>query len=495
MNLKVKFLKWSAGVPVVMLNYQTAEKLGVHPNDRILIKTLEKEPKEIFSVVGVVESLARKKEIAVSSEAGNIIELKNGQRVNVSLASTPKSLEFIKKKLNGERLMEPEIKEIIKDVVNNSLSGSEIALFVSAMYNRGMNLQETIDLIKSMKDVGCKINFPGKFVVDKHCIGGIAGNRTTPIIVSICASAGLIFPKTSSRAITSAAGTADVVETLAKVEFSIKNLEKILKKTKACFIAGGFLGIVPSDSKIIQIEKLLNIDPKSQLVASIMSKKIAMGAKYLLIDIPFGEEAKVKNKREAVALKKKFELIGKHFGKKIKCVITNGRQPIGNGIGPVLEMRDILRVLDRAKKGPEDLEKKSIYLAGEIFDLVGKTRKGKGICLAREILYSGKAFEKFKEILKAQGGCVKDLKLGKYKKEIFAKNSGRVRSIKNKKISLLGRVAGCPLDKSAGVYLQYHLGEKVNKKDKILTIYAESKPRLKQAVKFWKDNKNIIEIK
>jgi len=495
MNLKVKFLDWSAGAPVVMLNKKTAELLGVHSNDRILIKTLGKNPREIFSVLGTVESLVKKKEIAVSSETGKIMELKQRQNVNVSLSSTPQSLEFIKKKLNGKRLSELEIKKIIKDVVNNSLSGSEIALFVSAMYNKGMNLQETIDLIKSMRDVGCKIRFNGKFVVDKHCIGGIAGNRTTPIVVSICASAGLIFPKTSSRAITSAAGTADVVETLSRVEFSVKELKKILRKTKACFIAGGFLGIVPSDSKIIQVEKLLNIDPKSQLVASIMSKKIAMGAKYLLIDIPLGDYAKVKNRREALSLKKKFELIGKHFGKKIRCVITDGKQPIGNGIGPALEMIDILSILNRARKRPEDLEKKAVFLAGEIFDLIGKTKKGKGKYLAREILCSGKAFKKFKEIIRAQGGSVKNLKPGKYKKEILSNHSGKIKLINSKKISILARLAGCPLDKFAGLYLHHHIGDKLIKKEKVLTIYAESKSRLKQAIRFWEDNKDMIEIR
>ena len=164
--------------------------------------------------------------------------------------------------------------------------------------------------------------------------------------MSICATEGLIFPKTSSRAITTPSGTADCVETIARVEFSINELKKILKKTKACMVWGGALGMVPADSKIIQIEKMLEIDPESQLLASIMAKKLAMGAKYIVINIPYGKTAKV-GKPKALRLKRKFEKLGKHFNKKIRCVLTKNNGPIVRGIGPSLEMRDVIKVLKR----------------------------------------------------------------------------------------------------------------------------------------------------
>ena len=493
MELKTKFLKWSAGLPVAMLNKKTATKMGVHTKDRISIKTISKYPKEMSTVIDVIGGLVKENEIAVSSEIRKRIGLRSGQKVDVALAPIPKSLIFIKKKLNRKHLSEKEINEIIKDLVNNSLSEPEITLFASAMYKQGMNLKETIYLIKAILNSGEKLVFKNKFVVNKHCVGGIPGNRTTPIVVAICAVTGLIIPKTSSRAITSAAGTADVIETISPVEFSINELKKIIRKTNACMVWGGALDMAPADSRIIKIEKMLKIDPEAQMLASIMSKKLAAGSKYILIDIPYGRTAKV-TKKKAISLKRKFKYLGKYFNKKIDCVLTDGNQPIGNGIGPVLELTDVLKVLNPKEQGPKDLEAKSLFLSGEILEMTRKAKKGEGIKLAEEILCSGKAFEKFKQISEAQGGRIKKMPVAKFKKNISSKKSGNVSQMNNKKINSLARIAGCPLDKASGLYLYVHIGDKVKKRDKILTIYSESKSRLKQAVKFYKEQKPI-EIK
>ncbi len=492
MELKVKILKWSAGIPVAMLNEKTADIIGVKTKGRILIKTLSKNSKEVSAIIDTAKTLVKEKEIAVSSELKDRLSLHVGQKVDVGISLPTKSLSFIKKKMNKEILSESEIKEIIKDVVNNSLSEEEIALFVSAMYENGMNMKETISLIEAILGSGriLKLNIKNKLVADKHSIGGIPGNRTTPIIVSICAAGGLIMPKSSSRAITTPAGTADVVETIADVDFTIAELKKIVEKTGACLIWGGSLEIVPADEKIITIEKMLNIDPEAQLLASIMSKKLALGAKYILIDIPYGKTAKVK-KEKALHLKKKFESLGKYFRKKLKVVLTKGDEPIGNGIGPSLEMMDIIKVLNRSETRPLDLEKKSLFLAGEIFEMTGKAKKGKGIEMAKKILDCGDAFEKFKEIVKAQKGDIKRLKFSRFKKDIIMKKNASIKDIDNRKITSLARIAGCPMDKSAGLYLYKHVGDRLGKGEKLLTIYAESKPRLNEALKFFNNQKPI----
>ena len=417
MKLKVKFLKWSAGVPVAMLNIDTAEAMGIHLMDRISIRTPSKETTTIIDTIG---KLVTKKEIAVSSEIKEKLALKSGQIVDINLISTPESLKFIKKKVDNQKLSKIELKKIIEDVVENNLSEPEIALFISGMYKSGMSRRETIFLIEAILETGSCLNLWTKEISDKHSIGGIAGNRTTPLVVSICASAGLIIPKTSSRAITSAAGTADVIEMIARIDFSAEELKRIVKKTNACMIWGGGLGMVTADSKIIQIEKQLKIDPPSQLLASIMAKKLAVGSKYIVIDIPYGKSAKV-SKKKALELKKEFEFLGKHFGRKMKVLLTDGSQPIGNGIGPALELIDIIKILDPSQQGPKDLEKKSIFLSAQLLELAGKCKHGGGEQLAREILSSGKAFEKFKQIIKAQEGSLRRIKLAKFKKKIFSK--------------------------------------------------------------------------
>ena len=490
MELKIKLLKWSAGLPIAALNYKTAEKIGLHPQDTISIKTLSKQPKETSAIVDVIRGFVKENEIAISSELKEQLNLRLGAKVEINILTPTESVEIIKKKMRNKHLSEDEINLIIQDVVDNTLSDTELALFISSIYKYGMNMKEIIYLIKAIQKTGTQMNFRQKLVADKHSIGGVPGNRTTPIVVSICAATGLIVPKNSSRAITSAAGTADVIETIARVEFTAKEVKKIVRKTGACLIWGGALGMVPADSRIIRIERSLKIDPEAMLVASIMSKKLAAGSKYILIDIPYGKGAKV-DKARAQKLKKKFEYLGRYFDKKIECILTDGSQPIGCGIGPVCELEDVINILDPKKVGPEDLEKKSLMLSGKLLEMTGKAKKNQGIKMAKEILYSGIAFEKFKEIIKAQAGDIKRIKKAKFKHDILAKKSGRIISIDNKKINSLARAVGCPVDKAAGLYLYLKRGDRVKKGDKLMTIYAESVPRISSALRYYEKFKPI----
>jgi AMP phosphorylase len=340
MKLKVKVLRFMAGRPIAVLNHSTANRINVHIGERI---ELSKYADSIISIVDVSKDLIGKDEIAVSQEILEFLNIKENDEVEVSLAGKPRSTFFIKKKMDGHVLIKEEIYAIIRDIVDNALNEAETAYFVAAVYKNKMNNSETEALISAMVSAGKRLSFDGT-VVDKHSIGGIAANRTTPIVVSICASAGLIMPKTSSRAITSAAGTADVLESIARVEFNTDELNAIVKKTGACMAWNGILGLSPADDKLIQTERILGLDPEAQLLASVLSKKIAVGSKHVLIDIPFGVSAKV-TKEKALDLKKKFEYFGKRFGLNIRCVLTNGQEPIGNGIGPLLEIRDVIKVL------------------------------------------------------------------------------------------------------------------------------------------------------
>lgn len=492
MKLKIKVLSFSAGRPISILNASTASKINVHVGERILIS---KYGDNIISIIDVSRNFIKSDEIAVSTEIIDKLKINEGDEVEVSLAQKPESTLFIRKKIDGIALSKEEIFHIIKDIVENALTEAEIAYFVSAVYKHGMNEAETKALINAMVSTGKKLNFTGK-VVDKHSIGGIAGNRTTPLVVSICAAAGLTMPKTSSRAITSAAGTADVVESIARVEFSAEEIKKIVEKTGGCMVWGGSLGLSPADDKLIQVERILNLDPEPQLLASVLSKKISIGSEYVLIDIPYGKSAKV-DRKKGKELKRKFEKLGKSFGLKLKCVLTNGEQPIGNGIGPFLEIRDIIKVLKNEISAPKDLKKKAIFLAGEIFELVGKARKGQGQKLAENLLVSGKAFEKFKDIIEAQSGKVPSImdiekKLGGKKKDILAQSNAVIKEINNKNINFLANIAGSPMDKGAGLYLHKHLGEKVKKGEKILTIYSESESRLSRALEFFNNLKPIV---
>ncbi len=487
MKLKIKNLNWLAGRPVVILNDKTAEKLNVFVNDRILLLGTKK----VYAIVDIFSKLAKQNEIGLSQELSRILKLKNKSEIEVSASNSSDATFLIKKKMNGESLDKKELQYLISEIVHNNLTEAEIAFFTAAEKLNGMSIKETINLTRAMVQTGAKLKFKGKYIADKHCIGGIAGNRTTPIVVAICASAGLILPKTSSRAITSASGTADVIETISNVEIPLAKMKEIVNKVGACLAWGGSLGLAPSDDKIIRVERLLNLDIEPQLLASIMSKKISAGSKYILIDIPYGKGAKVSTVQKAKKLGTKFEQIAKHFNLKLKVVYTNGSQPIGNGIGPVLEIKDVLDVLQN--KSPKDLKEKSIFLASELMKLCGIRNS---IKKAEEILSSGKAYDKFKEIINAQNKSedfdekVASLKLGKYKKTIKSKSSGKITSIDNNGINSICRILGTPETISAGVYLHKHIG-KVKKGEPIITLYSESRTRMSDALKFIKKDKPI----
>ena len=487
MKLKVRRICIESPKVIALVNSKTAESLNMHLVDSIIISS---NGKSISSGIDTTDNLVDIKELALSEEGLRSLGVQEGNIVRIEQNHQPRSLFYIMKKLNGHKLTKDEIFTIIREIVDNSLNDVEIAYFVSGIYERGMDIEETMSLTEAVCKTGKILNWNNKKIADKHSIGGVAGNRTTPIVVSICAAAGIVIPKTSSRSISSAAGTADTMEAITKVDLSAEELKRIVNKVGACLAWGGSLGLAPADDKLIRVERLLNLDPESQLIASILAKKLSAGSKYVLIDIPFGDGAKVDRTR-ALSLKRKFMLIGRKFGLKIKVVLTNGSEPIGNGVGPVLEVLDVLRVL-RRDNSPKDLEDKSLMLAGLLLEMLGKAKKGEGKKEAFRILDSGEAYKKFEQIIDAQGRKREALKTAKFSKNIIANRGGIIKKIDNKLINSLAKVLGCPADKSAGVYLWVHSNSKISKRDKIMTFYSNSMTNMREALLFYNKFKPFL---
>lgn len=487
MRLKLRLLKISAGKPVIFLHESAAKKMGVHTGDRVAIK---RNGDTFVAVADLTKGLIKKNEAAMSEELASSIKHDKGF-VEILPSEVAESSFILQGQKGCREYTLKELEKIMSDIVNNLLTEAEIAYFISTMVHCSPSLEEAINLTKAIVNTGNKISWKYKIVADKHCIGGIPGNRTTPIVVSICASLGIIMPKTSSRAIISAAGTADTIESMAPVNLSIDNLKKVVHKTNACLVWGGSLGLAPADDKLIRVEKILRVDPEAQLIASILAKKISVGSTHVLIDIPYGEGAKV-SKERAEKLAKLFSTIGGKLGLKIKTILTEGKEPIGNGIGPVLEMKDVLRVL-KQDNSPKDLEDKSLLLASNIIEMAGKAKPGKGIIKAKESLYSGAAYKKFCEIISAQGGDPKAwLPEAKFHHTILSSHSGIIQKISNQNMNYIARIAGCPVDKASGIYLHKHVGQKIEKTEKLITIFSESKPKLKEAIKFFNKQRPIV---
>lgn len=477
MEFKVKLLGIRAGgKQIIVIDDEYASRMGIHSSDRVQITY---KNKKIISIANVATNFP-KKTVGIYEEVQQKLKITEGETVNVQAAERPESLGHIREKLMGRKLRQDEIKSIILDVVEQHLSDVELASFVTSLHILGTSMDEVEGLTKAMIETGKTIDFGKSPILDKHSIGGVPGDKTTILVVPIVAAAGFTIPKTSSRAITSPAGTADRVEVLCPVDLTFEEMRTTVKKTNACLAWGGALDLAPADDLLIQIEYPLSIDPL--LLPSILSKKKAIGAQYLVVDIPTGRGAKIKTIGEAQALAEDFIELGKRLDINIQCGVTFGEQPIGYAIGPALEAREALLAL--MNKGPIDLVNKASSLAGLLFEMMGIE---KGVQKAQEIIQSGKAEQKLREIIAVQGGDPQvqpeEIEIGKEVAEIHSEESGTVQWINNRYIAQIAREAGAPKTKSAGVLLNKKLGDKVETGEILFKIYSGNKQKLNAAVR------------
>ena len=404
------------------------------------------------------------------------------------------AIDAIRKKLVGKRLNYKEIYAIMDQISKEKFGDVLTTYFAASGYSKGFSNEELFYLTKAMVETGEQLHFKG-IVADKHSIGGVPGTRTTPIVVSIVAAAGFKIPKSSSRAITTPDGTADDMEILAPVELTKEQIYKVVEKTNGCIVWGGSFNIAPADDILIQVERPLLFESYDKILVSIMAKKVAFGSNHLVIDLPYGAMVKVHSLKDAQILKDKFMFLAKQFEIKIKVLVHKTDEPSGRGIGPVLEIRESLRVLQQKDNRPLDLEVRSLNLAGNLLELCIKdsTEKfkndikknyGNAFGFATELLQSGKAFEKFKEIVIAQGGNPdidsEKLKTGKHSHEVKAERNGEIKSLNSKNITAIARILGAPMQKGAGIYLNKKLHDKTNKNETLYTIYSENVYNLKE---------------
>ena len=429
--------------------------------------------KTILATLNIVEdeTLLNKDTLGLSVPAFRRMGLPEGADVTITQAAQPRSIDHVRTKINGEPLSEEAYRAIIRDIAAYRYSKMEISAFLIACASF-MTTREVLALTRAMADVGNQMRWDHPIVVDKHCVGGIPGNRTSMIVVPIVAAYGLPIPKTSSRAITSPSGTADTMEVLAKVDVPVDKMQDMVSEMNGCLVWGGRVNLSPADDIMISVERPLAIDTPEQMVASILSKKLAAGSTHLVIDMPVGPTAKVRSQTEAVRLRKLFEFVGREVGLHVDVVVTDGTQPIGRGIGPALEARDVMQVLDNDVNAPDDLRERALLLAGRIIDMDPDMEGGCGLDKAREILKSGQARTMMDRIIDAQGRVEKKHVLGLLTRDIVASESGDVESIDCFRMARIARLAGAPIDKGAGIDLFKKVGERVVKGEVLYRIHA-----------------------
>jgi|TARA_R110000868_G_scaffold67056_5_gene199337 thymidine phosphorylase len=433
----------------------------------------------ILATLAIVDDacLLQPGEIGLGEQAFRRLGLAEGSEVSFRQAPVPHSLEHVRRKIDGDTLDDTEIREIINDIAAYRYSPMEIGAFLVGCASF-MTTQETLALTSAMAGVGRRMRWGSDVVVDKHCIGGIPGNRTSMIVVPIIAAHGLTMPKTSSRAITSPSGTADTMEVLAAVDLAEEKLISVVEQNHAVLAWGGRVNLSPADDILITVERPLRIDTFDQMVASILSKKVAAGSTHLLIDIPVGPSAKVRSQREAIRLRKLFEHVAHKLGLVLEVIFTDGTQPVGRGVGPVLEARDVMAVLRNDEDAPEDLRERSLMLAGRVLEFDPGLKGGRGYARAMELLGSGKALAAMERLIDAQGRRKEVLEPAKFIHEVRATTRGTVTSIDCHLIARIARLAGAPMDKGAGIDLLRKVGEPVRRDEALYRIHAESETGL-----------------
>ncbi|WP_223807962.1 thymidine phosphorylase family protein [Marinobacter sp. R17] len=432
--------------------------------------------------------------IGLSNSALERLWVRPGTPLTIKHAPPIRSLAAVRKKVFGHTLSDHDITAIIDDVTRHRYSDIEIAAFLSVCACGRLSLAEITDLTRAMVASGERLAWgDDRAIYDKHCIGGLPGNRTTPLVVAICSAGGLVMPKTSSRAITSPAGTADTMDALTHVDLGVADIRRVVEEAGACLAWGGSMNLSPADDLLIRIERALELDGEGQLIASVLSKKIAAGSTHVLIDIPVGPTAKVRSQPEAERLESLLVEVGAACGLSVRCVVTDGRGPVGRGIGPVEEARDVLAVLQQTPEAPADLRDRALELASHLFDMASGQGLAAGREQARALLEDGHAWAQFRRIVTAQGG-LKTLPQAVYTHEEKAARRGVLNAIDNRRLAKLAKLAGAPASKAAGLRLSVALGDRVEAGQPLFQLFSESAGERDYALDYYASEQPIFSL-
>lgn len=466
-----------------------AEGFGVHSRVEVHLGS-----KSIIATLNVVDGdILAVSQASLSEVAWKLLGAHEGDSVSVSHPQPAGAEGLVRTKVMGNRLSAADCTKLIAEIVQGRLSALHLAALVTAFANDRLDIDETVHLTRAMINVGDQLRWPGTIICDKHCVGGLPGNRTTPIVVAIAAACGIVIPKTSSRAITSPAGTADTMETMAPVNLDLAAMRQVVEREGGCVVWGGMVRLSPADDILIRTERVLDFDSAGLLVASVLSKKAAAGATHVVIDIPVGASAKIRSAQAATLLAMRMNKVAQALGMQLKVVHTDGSQPVGRGIGPALEAQDVLAVLQGKASAPNDLRERALQLAAAVLELGGAVAVGEGLMRAGLVLDNGDAWKKFQAICEAQGG-MRTPPVAKHTRNVCVTCAGIVTSFDNRRLAKLAKLAGAPHAPAAGLRLNVRTGDRVEPGQPLFTIHAESAGELTYAWDFLRAGPNPIEI-
>ncbi len=461
--------------------FEARARVQVRLGQRAIIATLNVVSDRLLAIT----------EASLSELAWRMLEAAEGDQVHLSHPEPVESDSRLRAKVYGGRLAAADMEAIVRDVVAGRYSELHLAAFVTACAGNRLDEAETLGLTRAMAGAGERIAWDFPVVADKHSVGGLPGNRTTPLLVSMVAACGVPIPKTSSRAITSPAGTADTMEVLAPVDLDLPAMRRVVEREGGCIVWGGAVRLSPADDVLIRVERPLDFDSEGQLVASVLSKKVAAGATHVVIDMPVGPTAKVRSAAAAQLLSGRLQAVGKALGLRLRIEQTDGSQPVGRGIGPALEARDLLAVLQRRADAPRDLRARAIRLAGAVLELASAAAPGQGGAMAGAALDDGRAWRKFQAICEAQGG-MREPPRSAFSHVVAADALAVVAGFDNRRLSRVAKLAGAPRSPAAGLELHVRTGDRVRRGQPLFTVHAEAPGELAYALDYLAKQQRIV---
>ncbi len=402
-------------------------------------------------------------------------------------------VELIRKKRNGDSLTREEINFLINGYTRNIIPDYQFSALLMAIFLKGMTKEETAFLTEAMLYSGKVINLDSikSPKVDKHSTGGV-GDKTSLILAPIVAASGVSVPMISGRGLGHTGGTLDKLESIPgfRTDLSLSEYKRVIKKCGAVLI-GQTKDIAPADKLIYSLRDVTaTVESIPLITASIMSKKLAEGIDGLVLDVKTGSGAFMRKTSDAVNLANSLINTAKAFDKKVIGFITDMNQPLGNYIGNWLEVYESVKVLQGESKG--DLLELSIYLSGAMIYLGGKTSSIKeGVEISQSLIDNGKAFEKFREMVKEQNGKISYLdNLDKYPKskvveKIYSKKSGYIKEIDTFGLGMAALELGAgrmtkadKIEPKAGIIFYPKIGDRVKKGDLVAELYSDSEKKM-----------------
>ena len=405
--------------------------------------------------------------------------------------------DLIQKKRDGGILTESEIRFLVDGVVDGSIPDYQLSAMMMAIYFRGLNSKETAILTSAMAHSGDVVDLSSiqGVKVDKHSTGGV-GDKTTLVIAPIVASCGVPVAKMSGRGLGHTGGTVDKLESIPGFRTSMDQEEFtcIVNRVGAC-VVGQSGNLAPADKKLYALRDVTaTVESKPLIAASIMSKKIAAGADCILLDVKTGSGAFMKTVEDSIDLAKIMVEIGSHVGRTTAALITDMDRPLGHAVGNSLEVVEAIRTLQGM--GPADLTQVCTQLAAGLLELAGKGSHEECIELVQEAVSSGRALEKLREMVAAQGGDPsyidhpEQFPEAVVENEVCCPQSGYITHINTQQVGISSVVLGAgrevkdaPIDHSAGILLYKNIGDRVEEGEPLARLFTSDGKKAKEGEK------------